>query len=170
MLHIGHISKVHGLGGHFSIKLSTPKDLCELFGNLEKIYLEDNSIPLRVSSSILNNNIFLKTKVENINSREDAKLLLRKNIYIKKGDHIHIDHALNEKNKLLNFKAIDSIIGEIGVIKRIDFDRPQALFVIQSKNKTILIPYERSFITNVNTKKKEITFDLPEGITDICSE
>ena len=70
---------------------------------MKKIYLENNSTPLRVSSSILNNNIFLKTKVENINSREDAKLLLRKNIYIKNGDHIHIDQALNEKNKLLNF-------------------------------------------------------------------
>jgi len=170
MLHIGHISKSQGLNGHFSIKLSVPRDLCYLFGNLKKIYLEDNSTPFTVTSSILNNNIFLKTKLENINSREDAKLFLRKNIYIKQGDHNYIDKAFNEKNKLLNFKVIDTIMGEIGMVQKIDFDRPQALFVVKSKDKTILIPYEQALISSINDEKKEITLDLPEGITDICSE
>tara|TARA_Y100001968_G_C19437678_1_gene760706 strand:- start:2916 stop:3428 length:513 start_codon:yes stop_codon:yes gene_type:complete len=170
MFHIGHISKSHGLNGHFSIKLSVPRDLCHLFGNLQKIYLEDHAKPFAVKSSILNNNIFLKTKVDNINSREEAKLLLRKNIYIKKGDHIDIDKAFNEKNKLLNFKVIDKRLGEIGIIQNIEFDRPQALLFVKSQYKTVLIPYEQSLIININDKKQEITLDLPEGIIDICSE
>ena len=170
MLHIGHISKSHGLHGLFSIKLSVPRDLCHLFNNLKTIYLENNTKPLTVSSSVINNEIFLKTKVAGINSREDVKLLLRNNIYIKNGDHTKIDQAINKKNKLMNFKVIDTILGEIGIIKRIEFDRPQALLIIESNDKTILVPYEQSFIIKINDSKNEITLNLPEGITDICSE
>jgi len=170
MLHVGHIAKSHGLNGHFSIKLSIASDLCYLFSNLKKIYIEDNPQPLTITSAKLNNNIFLKIKVQNINSREDAKLLLRQNIYIKKGDHIKIDKALVEKNKLFNFKVVDQTLGLIGIIEKIDFDRPQKLLFVKSKEKTILIPYEKGLIININETEREITLDLPEGIIDICSE
>ena len=59
---------------------------------------------LKITNSSLNKKIFLKLKVNSINSREDAKLILRKNIYIKIGDHKNIDTLINEKNALTNFK------------------------------------------------------------------
>tara|TARA_B100001250_G_C19581484_1_gene692251 strand:+ start:80 stop:592 length:513 start_codon:yes stop_codon:yes gene_type:complete len=170
MLHIGHVAKSHGTSGYFSIKLSIPVDLCHLCKDIETIYLEDQSKPLNIINSILNNKIFLKTKVENINSREDAKLILRKNIYIKKSENVNIDEAIDQKNKFLNFQVLDKKLGKIGVVNKIDFNRPQTILFVKSDEKTILIPYVKELITNVNNSKKEIELDLPEGIIDICSE
>ena len=170
MLHIGHVAKTHGTNGYFSIKLSLPVDLCRLCKDIRIIYLENQQNPLNITNSTLNNKIFLKTKLENINSREDAKLLLRKNIYIKKGDYTNIDTAINQKNKLLNFQVIDKQLGNIGIINKIDFNRPQTIFYVKSDQKTILIPYVEELITKINDTKKEIELDLPEGIIDICSE
>ena len=170
MFHVGHICKIHGLNGHFSIKLCVPEDICLYFEKINIIYLENNPVPLFVTSVVLNNSIFLKTKVNNINSRTDAQSILRKNIYIKQGDHENIDLAINQKNKFLNFKIINQHNREIGVVKKIDFNTPQPLFIVASNKKKIMIPYVDELIIQIDEEKKEINLDLPEGLIEICGE
>jgi 16S rRNA processing protein RimM len=65
---------------------------------------------------------------------------------------------------------LDKKLGKIGVVNKIDFNRPQTILFVKSEEKTILIPYVKELITNINHSKKEIELDLPEGIIDICSE
>jgi len=167
---IGHVCKTHGLNGQFTIKLSIPIDLCPLFTKLKIIYIENTSTPLKITSSVLSNRLFLKTKLKNINTREDAKLILRKNITIREGDHAHIDKAIEEKNGFVNFKMMDKNLGEIGIITKIDFNRPQSILLVKNENKIILIPYVKEFIININKETQEVNVDLPEGIVDICGE
>ena len=170
MFHFGHICKIHGLNGHFSIKLCVPEDICVYFEKIHTIYLENNPAPLSISSVVLNNAIFLRAKVHSINSRREAQSILRKNIYIKQGDHEHIDIAINKKNKLLNFKIINQYSEKIGIIKEIDFNNPQPLFIVKSKDKKIMIPYVDELIMTIDEEKKEINLDLPEGLIEICGE
>lgn len=169
-IYIGYIAKCHGLDGHFSIKLDLAQELCPLFNQIKTIYIENSEESLLVTKAILNNKIFLRTKIKNINSRDDVKNILRHNIYIKKGDHIHIEEALNKKNELINFKVFDPKIGDIGIIKEIDFNRTQPLLIIQSSNnKKILIPYVKDFIINIDHSLSIIELNLPEGLIDICT-
>tara|TARA_B100000945_G_scaffold200660_1_gene161352 strand:+ start:240 stop:749 length:510 start_codon:yes stop_codon:yes gene_type:complete len=167
---IGHVCKTHGLNGQFTIKLCVPIDLCPLFTELKIIYIENTSTPLEITNSVLSNTLFLKTKLKNINNREEAKLILRKNITIREGDHTNIDKAIRKKNEFVNFKMIDRNVGEIGIVTKIDFNRPQSLLFVKNENKKILIPYVKDFIINVNKEKQELNVDLPDGIVDICGE
>jgi len=167
---IGHVAKTHGLNGYFSIKLYLSEDLHVLFIDLKRIYLKNQSIPLIISTTSLNKKIFLTIKVNTINSREEAKLILQKNIYIKIGDHPKIDTLINKKIEFINFKVIDNIAGEIGFIEKIDFNRPQILFFVKKNNKQIFIPFVKELITNIDYKKHEIHMDLPDGLTDLCCE
>ena len=170
MLYIGYVAKTHGFNGQFSIKLEVAQDLCNLFKNIKTIYINKNPNPLLVTQTILNQNIFLKIKTSEITSRETAKSILRKNIYIKQGDHYDIDISLNKKNELLNFLMIDKKKGEIGVVKKIDFNRNQPLFLIQEKNRKILVPFVSQLIISIDHQKKTINVDLPEGLINICAE
>tara|TARA_B110000467_G_C18205810_1_gene414463 strand:- start:360 stop:881 length:522 start_codon:yes stop_codon:yes gene_type:complete len=169
-IYIGYIAKCHGLDGQFSIKLDLAQELCPLFNTIKTIYIENNEEPLLVTKAILNNKIFLRTKIKTINSRDEVKNILRHNIYIKKGDHTHIEDALNKKNELINFKVFDTQKGDIGTIEDIDFNRPQPLFIIHSdNNKQILIPYVKDFIINIDHSLNIIELNLPEGLIDICT-
>ena len=44
--------------------------------------------------------VFLNLKVKSIKTREDAKLLLTQNVYIKKGEILEIDNLIKTQNPL----------------------------------------------------------------------
>ena len=170
LIHIGHVAKTHGLNGHFTIKLNMPYELCELFHQIKRVYISPQKEPFLINNAKLNNNIFLKVKSNSINTRDDAKNILRKDIYIKKGEHPKIDQKWEQKNELLNFKLIENEKSEIGTIKEIDFNRPQPLLIVQNKNQTILVPFVNDFITHINRETKTIYVELPENLIQICTQ
>ena len=170
MIPIGHVAKSHGLNGHFSIKLNLPNELCKLCCHIKKIYLNNQQNPLSISNSKINNQVFLRVKTTNINSREEAKKILQQTVYLKEGENHIIDTELNKQNELLNFTVFDKNEGEIGVIEEIDFNRIQPLFIIKQKEQELLVPFVEEFIIDVNQKKKIITVDLPENLIKICNQ
>ena len=170
MIYIGHVAKTHGLNGHFSIKIDMPDDLCQLLDTLKKIYVSNKFDPLLITKAQLNNQIFLRVKTQNINTRDTAKSILRQSIYIKKGEHPSIDKKWHEKNELLNFKIFDKQKGDIGFIQEIDFNRPQPIFIIKNNKRTILMPFVNELIVNIDQKSKIINVDLPENLIEICNQ
>jgi 16S rRNA processing protein RimM len=165
---IGYVTKTHGLNGMFSIKLIGTKEFCESCINIKSIYINDD-IHLSVQNIRLNSKIFLKTKVKEINNREDAKLILRKDVYIKKGEIVEIDELIKKQNKFVGFEVINSVGEKIGVIKKIDYNRIQPIMIIQSSEKQILAPYIQTFISKIDMKNKNIIVDFPEGLIETCS-
>jgi len=170
MIPIGHVAKSHGLNGHFSIKLNLPNELCELCCHIKKIYLDKQKEPLLISNSQINNQIFLRVKTTNINTRECAKKILQKTVYLKEGENHIIDRELNKKNEFLNFTVFDKNEGEIGIISEIDFNRTQPLLIIKKNQKEILIPFVKEFIVEIHQKSKIIDVDLPENLIKICNQ
>ena len=65
------------------------------------------------------------------------------------------------------FKAIDTSLGELGEITDIDDNTINTLFVIEEGNDEILIPAQEEFITDIDHDKKEIIFNLPEGLVSL---
>ena len=169
--YIGHVAKCHGLNGQFSIKIDFPQHLCAVFKELKSIYIGSKSNKSIVIDSFINNSIFLKTRINTIKSREDAKSILQKKVYIKNGEHKKIDDTINKINELLHFKIIDKNEGEVGKINKVDFNRVQPmLFVLTNSNNLIQIPFVNEFIVNINKKNKLINVDLPEGLLEICKK
>jgi len=167
---VGHVAKVHGLHGLFSIKLHTPLDLFPLFKHLKIIYIEETPTPLYINSIKLSSKVFITIKTKQIVNRDHAKSILRKNVYIKLGDHQLIDDAFIDKNEFLDYKMVDLKKGTIGKIVEINHNRPQPLFIVQNQTKTIQIPFVKELIIKINRNKQIIHVDLPEGLTEICSQ
>ena len=68
---------------------------------------------------------------------------------------------------LVGYKAIDEKQGEIGAIAEIIENPGQVLCMIEKDGNEIAIPLVEEFITDINKRKKQITFDLPEGLLDL---
>ena len=167
--YIGHVAKSHGLDGQFSIKLDFSEQFCTVFTELSTIYIGSTTKKSIITNAFINNNIFLKTKIQEIQSREGVKSILQKKVYIKNGEHKKIDEALKKITELLTYKMVDKIKGEIGNVTKIDFNRPQPIIYVESSsNNIILIPFVKEFIVNINKKNKLINVDLPEGLLEIC--
>ena len=171
MLHkfkyIGYIAKTHGLYGLCSIKLEGSKEFCELCSQITEIYVDNNCFS--VKNSQLNTKIFLKTKLREISNREDAKLLLRKSVYIKPEDFPTIDKLIKKENQVINFQVIDMNNNIIGVIESINYNRPQPIMRIKKDGKEILAPYVNNFILKIDISAKKVFVDFPEGLIEICS-
>ena len=54
-----------------------------------------------------------------------------------------------------------------GKLKSVNDNTAQALFVIENKDKEVLIPINDEFIEEVNHDKKLIVLNTPEGLIDI---
>ena len=167
-IYIGYVAKTHGLHGMFSIKLIGTKEFCEFCKKIRKIYTYDY-FEFNIQTTEINSNIFLKIKTKEIGNREEAKLILRKEIYIKKGEVLEIDELIEEQNKFVNFQVINKEKKEIGVIKEIDYNRVQPIMIIKTKKNNILAPYIENFILKKDMRNKQITVDFPDGLIETCA-
>ena len=70
----------------------------------------------------------------------------------------------------MDFKIYDKKEGEIGSIEKIDFNRPQPLFIVKKNDNTILIPFVDELITNIDLDSKVINVELPENLIQICNQ
>ena len=167
-IYIGYVAKTHGLRGEFSLKLIGTKEFCEFCKKIKRIYTDCN-LEFNIQTRQINANIFLKIKTKEIDDREAAKLLLKKEIYIKKGDVLEIDKLLEKQTKFVNFEVLNKKKQHIGVIQEIDYTRIQPIMIIKTKTDNILAPYIENFILKKDVRNKQITVDFPDGLIEICA-
>lgn len=104
-------------------------------------------------------------KVERMESAEEVRFLTNRDAYIPK-------QWVEESEELTwsyfkGFKAIENNIGEIGDIIDIDDSTINTLFVVDNNGNELLIPAQEEFITEIDHDRKEIFFDLPEGLVSM---
>lgn len=163
---IGYVAKTHGLYGNFSIKLEGTKEFCSACLTVKKLYTEKAQL-LNVKKTQLNSNIFLRVNTLEITNREEAKSLLRTNIYIQSGEVKKIDNIIKSQNKLIGFQVINQN-KKIGIIESIDYKRIQPIMKIRGAQYEILAPYVSNFILNIDKREKKVIVDFPDGLVDIC--
>jgi len=69
--------------------------------------------------------------------------------------------------ELIGFKVIDDVHGEIGEITNILEMPQQLIFEIHKVKKEILIPANENIIYKIDSNKKIVFINTPEGLIDI---
>ena len=165
-IYIGYVAKTHGLFGSFSIKLDGDKKFCQACQKITRFFVEKKQI-INIKKSDLNSNIFLRTHTLEITTKEAAKYLLRKSIYIKSGDVQEIDDIIKKTTELIGFRVLNKK-EEIGIVDSIDYNRKQPVMKIKNRKEEILAPYVKEFIIKTNKKERQLIVDFPDGLIDIC--
>lgn len=165
--HLGYVAKLHGFKGEVSLFLdvTNPED----YVSLDALFIELNGqlTPFFVESLKLKNKGFAAVKFEGITTENDARLLLRKNIYLPASILPELEGTNFYDHEIVDFNVEDSVHGNIGkVIQVIDLSA-NPLLQIEKDGTEILVPLRDGVILDVNRKTKTLTVQTPPGLVEL---
>ncbi|MBK7763534.1 MAG: 16S rRNA processing protein RimM [Bacteroidetes bacterium] len=166
MQQIGKITGAHGVHGEISFihQLQTKTR----FNQWDCLMVELNPgsfIPFFIESikSIADDECICK--LEEIHSREEAKVLGGKNIYASPNYNIQ----LKVENNLSKYKGyiIYSNEQKIGEVIDTVEGNMNDMFLVDYQGKEILLPAQKELMLTINTNNKTIDMHIPEGLLDL---
>lgn len=166
MQRIGKIVAAHGIQGDVIIAHDAVAPLHLNTWDCLLVELHPQSyIPFFIEEIHESGQEELICKFEEIPNREASHPLLNKAVYT----------SINFTVKLKTEEGYGQFIGfeiydkgqAVGQIQEVLDGAAQVLFKIQSSGRDILIPVVESFIEQIDSKKKIIFMNLPEGLLDL---
>jgi len=135
---------------------------------VQTIFIEikrDELLPYFVEETRIKNEQELFIKLEGINSKEEARNFLQKQVWLPEAT---VQQYTNKTAPIsyLGFHIIDHGT-DIGEILEVIEQPHQLLCRIDLDGKEALIPMHQETLLKVDKKKKEIHVDLPDGLLDI---
>jgi 16S rRNA processing protein RimM len=165
---VGKIGKPHGLSGAFRFLLNRELKNRKKFPFHFMLETKGTYIPWFVKNvdwTAANEGIVL---FEEINGPEKAKQFAGSELWVMEKDlNAFFKKETQSIDYLLGYKATDEAFGELGIVQEILESPGQILLSIRNTKKEILVPLVEEFIVTINKRKKEIIFNLPEGLIDL---
>lgn len=163
---IGKLAASFGLKGELVLKHSFGKKTA--LGGLETIFLEegkDNFMPYFITAATIKNDAEVFIKLEGIDSKETARKLTPKEVWITEEDFKKFA-AKAAPISMLGFHLIneDEDLGEIIEV----IEQPhQVLCAILLDGKEALIPIHGESLDKIDQKNRKVYVTLPDGLLDI---
>lgn len=163
---LGSVVKTHGISGEVVIRSKIPvkgmnKDLKSLMVKIDG---------LLVPFSIISLQFITETEIivvfRNIDSKNKAEILKDKDIFILQ-DEIKNASVISDMPDLSGYKVTDIRIGDIGKVTGIMEVPGNDLLKIEFRKREILLPIQEGLILEIDSKKKMVKVDLPEGFLEI---
>ena len=165
--YLGKITKKFSFRGEVIIFLDT--DSPEFYYNIKKIFINLNNVltPFDLSSVIPNKSNRIRVKINGINTENDTKKLINKEIYLPIESLPKTDENSFYYHEIIGYTVLDQDSKKVGNITGVNDQSPQHLFQINASGKKILIPINDNLIIKVDKKNKTMRVELPDGILDL---
>lgn len=164
---IGRLGKPHGIHGELSLQFSD-----DVFDRTDADYLildvDGILVPFYIDEYRFRSNETALITFCDINSQEKVRRFTGCDVYFPR----HLSDS-NEQNiswaELIGYALTDEITDrEIGIIRSVDDSTINILFEAEDEQgKNHLIPASTDLITGIDSQRKEIRINLPEGILDL---
>jgi len=163
---IGKLIKPHGLRGELSFEFST-----DIFDEIEADYficeIEGIFVPYFIESYRLKSDHSGFVKFEGIDSNEDAKELLKVNLYLERTS-LPTDFSsenVQGTDFYVGYQIADQDGNIIGKIVSMDDSTENILFnVLSTSEEEILIPASDDYISTIDDDAGVIYMQIPEGL------
>ncbi len=166
---IGKITAPHGLTGEVVVKHALGKRTD--FKGLQTIFIEEKKgsfLPYFIESAAAKNEAEVFVKLEGYNTKENAKRLAQKEVWLLKADFDKFA-AKSSPISLLGFMMINEG-KEIGDVIEVIEQPMQVLCKIMYKGNEALIPLHQESLLKIDQKKKQVFVNLPEGLLELYAE
>ena len=163
---IGKIAATHGLSGEVVLQHALGKKT-DLKG-LQTIFIEekkDSFLPYFVESTSIKNAMEVYIKLEGFNSKESARRLSQKEVWLLKADFDKYA-AKSSPISLLGYIMINAG-EEIGEVIEVIEQPLQVLCKIIYRGNEALIPIHEESLEKIDKKKKQVYVNLPDGLLEI---
>jgi 16S rRNA processing protein RimM len=163
---IGKLAASFGLKGELVLKHSLGKKTT--LNGLETIFIEegkDNFMPYFLSSSSIKNDSELYIKLEGIESKETARKLTPKEVWIEASDFKKFA-SKSAPISMLGFHLVNDE-EDLGEILEVIEQPHQLLCAISYNGKEALIPIHDVSLDKIDQRNRKVFVSLPDGLLDI---
>ena len=164
---IGVLGKPHGVRGELQFRFTD-----YVFDRVEAQYLvldlEGILVPFFMEEYRFRTDEQALVKFCNIDTEERAQDLAGADVYFPRS-FVPDDTERLSWTQIIGFSLIDSRMGNvIGNVESVDDSTVNILFEVRTKQgKMLLLPANEDLIMNVNSKKKTIEMEIPEGLLEL---
>lgn len=163
---LGYIIKPHGLQGAVDVFIDS--DFPENYKQLESVFVQKDEllIPFFIKSLKLKG---AKATVffEEVSSIDEATQLKSCAVFLPLNLLPKLEGNAFYYHEVVNFRVIDVVHGDIGLIKEVMNSGPQDYLVVIRESNEILVPVNDDIINSLDRKNKEMKVTLPDGLLDI---
>jgi len=165
--HLGYVAKLHGFKGEVSLFLdvTNPEDYIDI----DNVFIDINNqlTPFFIESFKLKNHPFAAVKFEGINSEMDAKIILRKNLYLPSSILKELEGNNFYDHEVVGYKVIDEQYGEVGILESIIDLSVNPLIQVMNGSKEVLIPLLDDLVKKVDRDNKILHINAPTGLISL---
>lgn len=165
--YLGKIVKKYSFKGELIIKLDT--DEPELYEDLDYVYIENGNtfLPFFFKKSSLQKGNQLRVDFEDVKNEADADSLLKSDVYLPLDLLPELSGNQFYYHEVIGFELEDVNYGKVGKITAVNDNVAQPLFVVENKDKEILIPLIDDFIKKIDRKIKKVIVETPKGLIEM---
>ena len=165
--YLGKITKKFSFRGEVIIFLDT--DSPKFYYSIKKIFININHVltPFDIASVKPNKTNRIRVKINGIDTENDTKKLINKEIYLPMESLPKTDENSFYYHEIIGYTVLGKDNKKVGNISGVNDQSPQHLFQINASGKKTLIPINDKLIIKIDKKNNIIKMDLPDGILDI---
>jgi len=165
--YLGKIVSKYSFKGEVLVKIDT--DDPEIYENMESVFvsLGNNLVPFFLDKCRLHKSTLLRIDFEEVKTESDADRIMGSKLYLPLAMLPKLSGNKFYFHEIIDYKVIDAMHGDIGVITGVNDTTSQALFEIEKEGKEILIPITDEIINKVDREDKTIHVSTPEGLVDL---
>lgn len=168
LIEIGKILKPHGVKGMMTF-LFTQMDFADTDNNFYFFLLEGTYVPFFVEEFRFVSNVSANIKIEGINTIEDAITYNDTLVFLPQDliNETEVELSFeSEWEQFIGYTILDENNVQIGVINAVDASTMNILFIVMNQEKEFLIPATNDFILEIDSNKKQLQLNLPDGLLE----
>ncbi len=166
---IGKLAATFGVNGQMVLQHNLGKKTS--LKGLETIFIEESNnsfLPYFITSAKIKNEKEIFISLEGIQSKEAARLLIKKEVWLTENDFKKFASA-SAPISFLGFMIIDKN-EELGEVLEVIEQPHQVLCRIMIGGKEVLIPVHENSLEKVDKKNRRLYVNLPDGLLDIYKD
>ena len=166
---VGKVRKPHGVRGEVVVEILS--DVEGRFGPGADVEIVQGSVPRRKAriAAARRTKGEAIIRFEGIENRDDASELRGALLEIARTEVPSAPEGSYYFFELVGCVCEDIREGELGTVERVLEDGGGLVLEINKGSETLLIPFVRAYLTEMDRVGRRIEVDLPEGLVEICT-
>ena len=164
LLVMAKITGAHGLDG--KIKIRSFAESSEIYAPKSRVFVRTqnkNDARPYVIEKCIDRKKDILVRLSGVDTREAADDLIGREILLDRRQLPDPEKDVWYWQDLFGLKVVDTNRGGLGIIETIIPTGAHDVLVVKNRDKEILVPMHRQFVTAVDLEKKTVTTCLPRG-------
>jgi len=164
---VGEIVKTHGIQGEMTLRLFDGLTIDSIDVEFVFLDIDGGLVPFFLEEAREKNQNDVLIKLEGLSDEKKAARYINSPVYVPGTEEAENEAEQFSTYQLIGYQAYDVSLGKLGEITGIMDISKNPLFEVKNGETELLIPITDDFIQGIDDKKREILFDLPDGLINM---